>query len=1000
MHAPTQRILPVTANVRPYLTQLSLFLVIAVFGFGIYTLDLTADQKHWWVDTGWTLASLLATWKCWNVSLKALGQYRVAWKMFAYANLAWFLGILYWDFQELVLGKETPFPALSDLGFLSLSIFFAIGFYFYYRPVKQASFTLMQFSKFGILFSGIAISQVAIFYGTIARGNESISYILVALAYPTSHIAMFLYNLSHFLAAGTSRQYRIMGLALASSGVHAFIVTLYAYALLGRSYQVGNYLDIYWIVAFFLMYLSAMEQEYAMSVQKQPEKPKPKPNLDHTRNHDVALSAFVMMFAAVIFLFFARDITPESMRWLTPLLFLMITFVSLREWASLRLERKLREAIHKSEQQLRSIAKVSPVGVFKTDAEGNCNYANEKWHEITGIKDLQGDRLNWLDIVDKEDRERVRQAWENIASHTSGMTVEFRLANTLPEFRWVLGQMVAEPGTQSENRGYVGSLTDITRQKNTELALVKSKADFESMFDSISDAVVYANEQRQIVMINPATTAIFGYSPEELVGKDTQQIYANTDDYEKTGATSFNKDARAPEDVYEMLYRRKDGSVFWGETIGTPVRDQQNNLLGYVGIIRDITERKKNEAGLKAAHDELEERIRERTYELENARIDAEKANAAKTEFLSRMSHELRTPMNAILGFAQLLDSDRDDMPEAQAESVHEILDAGYHLLHLINDTLDLSKIESGKLKLDIRPVMLEPLVQESILLVRDEAGKQSITINTDSGSLAKLQVLADPVRFKQVLINLMSNAIKYNRSGGSVDIRADSRNGRVYVAVQDTGIGIPQECIRDVFLPFTRVDAENNGIEGTGIGLTIALKMLKMMDGAIRVESSETEGSVFTLDLPAYVADDDRKLPHKASWANQAICATRKSILYIEDNHSNRVLIRSLLSKEKNIDFREAESAEQGFRLIAEQKPDLILLDIQMAGLNGFEMLVILQQNPETSDIPVIAMSGNALPADVGKGLSMGFAEYVTKPIDIDNLRMILRRILDKQPA
>lgn len=992
MQAPSINTYQGSIQARRNLTLISILSFITLFGFGNYFLELNVSQLHWWADIGWTLASLLATWKCWRASAGAKGQYRIAWKMFTYANLSWFLGILYWDYQELILGKTTPFPALSDLGFLFLSVFFVLGFYFFYRPVKQASFTLMQFSKFGILLSGVAISQVVIFYSVINQGHATMLYNIAALAYPVTHISMFLYNLSHFLAAGESRKFRIMGLALASSGIHAFIVTLYAYSLLGRSYQVGDYLDIYWIIAFSLMYLSATEQEYSVSDPKKPEQSDR--DLVHARNHDVALSAFVMLFVAIIFMFFSRDLTAESMQWLTPMLILLIVFLSMREWASLRLERKLKDAIYQSGQQLRNIAMISPVGVFKIDPEGKCIYANEKWHEITGIKDLRDKSLNWLDIVYVDDQEAVRQAWADVMNDSPGMSIEFRLAIPGSELRWVLGQMVAESGEGSVTSGYVGSLTDITRQKNSEFALIKSRAQFESMFNSISDAVIYANEDRRIVLINPAATAMIGYSLDELAGEYTRTIYANSDDFDKAGESCFNQYAKG--DVYEMLYRRKDGSVFWGETIGTPVRDLQNNLLGYVGIIRDITERKKQEAALKAAHDELEERIRDRTFELENARIDAEKANAAKTEFLSRMSHELRTPMNAILGFAQLLDRDRDDMSESQTESVHEILDAGYHLLDLINDMLDLSRIESGMMKLDIRHFELEPVIQECMQFVRDMANSHSVSINLDHESIAQKQVFADPVRLKQVLINLFSNAVKYNRKGGSVQISAYSNDNRVYVLVRDTGIGIPQDKIEEIFLPFTRIDTERKEIEGTGIGLTIAMKILRMMNGGIQVESRESEGSVFTIDLPSYGIGAVSQAPEKIFIDNREICTEKKSIIYIEDNHSNRALIRSLLGKETNIDFRETESAEQGLRLIEEQKPDLILLDIHMAGMNGFEMFDELQKNPETRDIPVIAMSGNALPADIDRAIAMGFAEYITKPIDVGNFKKILRRILN----
>lgn len=379
----------------------------------------------------------------------------------------------------------------------------------------------------------------------------------------------------------------------------------------------------------------------------------------------------------------------------------------------------------------------------------------------------------------------------------------------------------------------------------------------------------------------------------------------------------------------------------------------------------------------------------------------AERANRAKSDFLSRMSHELRTPMNAILGFAQLLESDPlEPLSSGQRENVEQILLAGWHLLELINEVLDLSRIEAGKLQLVLESVDIAELAMECRGLIAPMAAQRGITVLDQSFELELPRVYADRTRLKQVLLNLLSNAVKYNRENGTITLTyREMPDNRLRVAVSDTGEGIPEQQLSALFESFNRLGAEDTGVEGTGIGLVITKHLVELMGGAIGVESRPGEGSTFWIELVAnpvgvYVSGKAEAVRPPAP-GGKAAPPLRHTLLYVEDNPANIRLVDQLIGQIGGIRLLTAPDAPTGLEIALHRKPDLILVDINLPGIDGYELLARLREQDETRAIPVLALSANAMPEDVERGLSAGFRHYLTKPVDVRRFREAVEAVL-----
>jgi len=430
------------------------------------------------------------------------------------------------------------------------------------------------------------------------------------------------------------------------------------------------------------------------------------------------------------------------------------------------------------------------------------------------------------------------------------------------------------------------------------------------------------------------------------------------------------------------------------------------DILG-MGIARRLDER-----AIQNMNDELEQRVKERTRELDKANASlevtaqkAEEANLAKSAFLSRMSHELRTPLNGILGFAQLIQMAREKNSEKVSSFSEQIISAGNHLLNLINEILDLAKIESGQVPLSIETINLEEAIEDTLDIIRPQTKEHNITLEKNWINLPRPALIdADHIRIKQILMNLLSNAVKYNRTNGKVGIDLSfPTEHQLKISISDTGVGIPPESLDRLFSPFERLEAEHSDIEGTGIGLTITRNLVELMEGQIEVESEPGVGSTFhvTFPLPAH----KNPAPVGSARPDLRNCAPNPLILgpnlhrvlYVEDNPANLHFMQSVFDQFQEFNLDMATTAAQGIDKARDTRPDLILMDIHLPDINGIDAFKELQKYSTTRDIPVVAVSANAMPSDIKKGLKAGFRDYITKPIDIPQLLDCIHKIFDQ---
>ncbi len=396
-----------------------------------------------------------------------------------------------------------------------------------------------------------------------------------------------------------------------------------------------------------------------------------------------------------------------------------------------------------------------------------------------------------------------------------------------------------------------------------------------------------------------------------------------------------------------------------------------------------------------AAFNTMNSQIATRTRELTEARGIAENASSAKTEFLANMSHELRTPLNAVIGFAQMLDyNPNEPLTAIQKKCMNRILKGGQHLLDLITDILDLSKIEAGRIDLSIETIVLGDLLEECRSYVSPLAQRHDISFHV--APCPKVSVTADYTRLKQVFLNLFSNAIKYNVPGGRVDVSCVSPgDGKISIIVADTGIGIPDDKRDDLFKPFSRLGQEGSAIEGTGIGLTITKRLLDMMNGSIDFDSVVGKGTTFHVDLSSAqsvgsVADSSPKV------SPEAAADLLGTVVYVEDNPANIELMEMVFSRLGTVRLLTAPCGELGIDLVRDNRPNLVILDLNLPGMDGYEILRRLRAAPQTRPIPIFALTASATGRDIRKGLDAGFDRYLTKPFAIDALVDAMREVFE----
>src|SRR5712671_3623286 len=518
--------------------------------------------------------------------------------------------------------------------------------------------------------------------------------------------------------------------------------------------------------------------------------------------------------------------------------------------------------------------------------------------------------------------------------------------------------------------GYLLIGTDNSARKQVEEKLRWTEEGFRLMVESVTDcAIVMLDSGGGVVSWNTGAERIKGYRTEEIVGQHFSRFYPPQDIERRVPQRDLDSAAAEGRFEVEGWRVRKDGSTFWANVVFTAIRDQAGNARGFAKLTRDLTERRQVEETLT------------------KAKGAAEKANLAKSDFLSSMSHELRSPLNAILGFAQLLESDSTPVTASQKGSIAEILRAGWYLLELINEILDLAQIESGKLSLSKEPTSLAEVILECQAMIEPQAQKAGVRMTFPQFDVPSF-VLADRTRLKQVLINLLSNAVKYNQSGGTVALDcAASGPERIRISVKDSGAGLPPEKLAQLFQPFNRLGQERSAVQGTGIGLVMSKRLVELMGGVIGVQSSVGVGSVFWIELVSAEAprlDSEAAQPAATAQAQAQPGAPLRTLLYVEDNPANLKLVEQLVARRPTMRLLSARDGNMGIQLARADQPEVILMDINLPGISGIEALHILREDPVTAHIPVLALSANAMPRDIEKGLQAGFFSYLTKPIKV----------------
>jgi signal transduction histidine kinase/CheY-like chemotaxis protein len=556
---------------------------------------------------------------------------------------------------------------------------------------------------------------------------------------------------------------------------------------------------------------------------------------------------------------------------------------------------------------------------------------------------------------------------------------------------------VGDTPAAADDAGGPDSTPDSRRQN----ALLKAGALQNAILTSANFSIIATDEKGIIQLFNVGAERMLGYTAADVVNRispsdihDPQEVTARAHALSVELATMIApgfealafKASRGIEDIYELTYICRDGSRFPAVVSITALRDDFGDLIGYLLIGTDNSVRKRVES------------------ELNEAMAAAEDANHAKTDFISSMSHELRTPLNAILGFAQLLESGTPEPTPSQRRNIDQILKAGWYLLELINEVLDLALIESGKITLSAEPVSLAEVMLECRAMIEPQAQKRGIAM-TFPKFAATHYVSADRTRVKQVLINLLFNAIKYNKPDGAVFVEMELRPPDVIrVCVRDTGEGLAPEQLAHLFQPFNRLGQESGKEEGTGIGLVVTKRLVELMGGTIGAESIVGEGSVFWVELGLTNAPQlaVREAASEAEPPPQPSDGTpQRTLLYVEDNPANLELVEQLIARRPDLRFLSAADGSLGIEFARAYQPAVILMDINLPGISGIEAMARLRADRATAHIPIIALSANAVPRDIERALAAGFFSYITKPIKVPEFMDALDAALKfAQPA
>jgi PAS domain S-box-containing protein len=631
-------------------------------------------------------------------------------------------------------------------------------------------------------------------------------------------------------------------------------------------------------------------------------------------------------------------------------------------------ERRVHElGVLDREQLYRDLFENSPAGIARVALDGAPLAVNLAWASMMGYDSPEQFMAEVADMGELYEDPAERTAMNRaVLEHGPARGLELRMRRRDGVRVWValdVGTVTAASGEVIELQG---SGVDISERKRVEEALGESEARFRLLAENSRDVIRLYDAELRICYASPSCAAVLGYAPEELVGQQSSELQHPDDVASREGREQA---MMAAEDEVTMSYRsrHKDGGYVWLEASVRALRDEHSGaVVGYQEAARDISERKLAEA------------------EIRSAKNDAERANHAKSEFLSRMSHELRTPLNAILGFGQLLE--RAALEEREHRQVEYILKGGRHLLALIDEVLEISRIEAGNLGVSVEPLLLGRGVEEALELVGPIADQRGIAIQADLEEISGVWVMADLQRLKQVVLNLLSNAIKYNRPAGSIRVSVVLEGETVVLGVSDTGPGIAAADLPRLFVPFDRLGAEASRVEGTGLGLALSRRLAEAMGGSLDARSSLGAGSTFELRLARsapLAVTTDRAVPETAS-------VGPLRVLYVEDNVSNLQLIEEVLV-DAGVEMIAASSGRLALDLARGARADVILLDINLPDMTGEEVLRGLRECPQTATTPVIVLTADATRATRRRMLELGVLAHLNKPIEIDLLKSAL---------
>jgi PAS domain S-box-containing protein len=705
-----------------------------------------------------------------------------------------------------------------------------------------------------------------------------------------------------------------------------------------------------------------------------------------------------------------------------------------------------RDALRESEARFQRVMRGANDGLWDWDMRTDQVFYSQRWKAMLGYHEdeLEPDLSTWQRLVHPDDGlQAMAMIQDYVAGKRDNFEIEFRMLHKDGHWVHILARGYLERDDAGKPLRLSGTHVDISERKSQEALLLQDREQ-QTVLREMLEVVVKGGSLEEtlehcLCRLLAVSWLLLKPKGGILLLEDDRHTLRMTASHDLSPEI-MSLCARVPlglchcgvaaasgemqfsccvDDLHAISYpgMTQHGHynlplISEGEVLGVMVlylphgfeRDgvKEQFLRSIADILAGFIRRKQAEAALQRMNEQLEERVQLRTVELLAAKLEAERANQAKSEFLSRMSHELRTPLNAILGFGQLLGLELKE--KEQADNVQEILHAGHHLLKLINEILDLARIESGKLTINLEPLNLAAIVRECLNLAQPLAEAGGIRLLL--ADCADSSVRADSTRLKQVLLNLLSNAVKYNRKRGAVIIACVADGDSIQVRITDTGAGLSAEQQARLFVAFERLDADKAAIEGTGIGLALCKRLMELMQGGIGVESTPGVGSTFWIRLPTTQNQEDAETQAEPALLGNitADIATGRAasqqhwdVLCIEDNPANMRLIERILAQRDDIRLLRASAPGLGLELASTHRPTLILLDINLPDMDGYGVMQCLRENAATRDIPVVAISANAMPDDLARGKAAGFVDYLTKPLEVDRLLRVIDDVISK---